>query len=105
LIKWSTTGKPCQRQTSPWASAKADKDVFHAIKYARRKNIPVVVAGRVRYGGVYALYGDEGGSSLIRTEAFLSGELSPCKARLLLMIAPAQHDMTSEKLKRLFSPQ
>lgn len=80
-------------------------DVFHAIKYALGKRVPVVVASRVRYGGVYALYGDKGGgSSLIKVGAYLAGDLSPYKARLLLMIALAQPDMTPEKLKKLFSP-
>ena len=32
-----------------------NKDVFHAIKYALSRKVPVVVASRVRYGGVYAL--------------------------------------------------
>lgn len=83
-----------------------NKDVFHAIKYALSKKVPVVVASRVRYGGVYALYGDKGGgSSLTKIGAYLAGDLSPYKARLLLMIALAQPDMTPEKLKRLFSPQ
>lgn len=83
-----------------------NKDVFHAIKYALSKKIPVVVASRVRYGGVYALYGDEGGgSSLIKRGAYLAEDLSPYKARLLLMIALAQPDMTPEKLKSLFSSQ
>lgn len=83
-----------------------NKDVFHVIKYALSKKIPIVVASRVRYGGVYALYGDEGGgSSLIKRGASLAEDLSPYKARLLLMIALAQPDMTPEKLKSLFSSQ
>lgn len=83
-----------------------NKDVFHAIKYALSKKVPVVVASRVRYGGVYPLYGDEGGgSSLIKMGAHLAGDLSPSKTRLLLMIVLAQPDMTPEKLKALFSRQ
>jgi L-asparaginase len=83
-----------------------NKDVFRAIEYALSKNIPVVVASRVRYGGVDALYGDEGGgSSLLKAGAYLSGDLSAYKARILLMIALAQPDMTPEKLKVLFSPE
>jgi len=80
-------------------------NVFHAIQYAISKKVPVVVASRVRYGGVYALYGDEGGgSSLVNIGVFLAGDLSAHKARLLLMIALAQPGMTQEKLKALFSP-
>jgi len=83
-----------------------NSDVFQAIEYALRKKIPVIVASRVRYGGVYALYGDEGGgSSLQKIGVYLSDDLSVYKARLLLMIALAQPDMTPEKLKRLFSPE
>lgn len=81
-----------------------NKAVFEAILYAIGKKIPVVVASRVRYGGVYPLYGDEGGgSSLVKAGALLAGDLSPYKARLLLMIALAQPDMTPDKLKKLFS--
>ena len=81
-----------------------NKEVYQAIKYALSKKIPVVVASRVINGGVYALYGDEGGgSSLIKIGACLSGDLSAYKARLLLMIALSQPDMTAEKLKILFS--
>ena len=81
-----------------------NKAVFKAIKYALDMNIPVVVSSRVRYGGVYPLYGDEGGgSSLLKAGALLAGDLSPYKARLLLMIALAQPNMTLGKLKSLFS--
>ncbi len=81
-----------------------NKDVFQAIEYALSKKVPVVVASRVRHGGVEALYGDEGGgSSLLKVGAYLSGDLSAYKARLLLMIALAQPDMTPERLKLFFS--
>jgi len=83
-----------------------NKAVFEAIQYAIGKKIPVVVASRVRYGGVYPLYGDEGGgSSLVKAGALLAGDLSPYKARLLLMIALAQPDMTPDRLNSLFSLQ
>ena len=80
-----------------------NKDVFAAIEYALAKAVPVVVASRVRRGGVYALYGDTGGgSSLVKAGAFLAGDLSPYKARLLLMIALAQPGMTKARLRTLF---
>lgn len=83
-----------------------NKEVFLAIKYALSKKLPVVVASRVRHGGVYTLYGDEGGgSSLVKMGAYLAGDLDSYKARLLLMIALAQRDMTLEKLKTFFSSQ
>jgi len=81
-----------------------NKVVFKAIKQALDMHIPVVVSSRVRYGGVYPLYGDEGGgSSLLKAGALLAGDLSPYKARLLLMIAIAQPDMNPEKLQSLFT--
>ena len=80
-----------------------NKEVFSAIKYAISKKVPVVVSSRVANGAVYALYGDEGGgSSLIKAGAFLAGDLTTDKARLLLLIALAQPDMTHDRLKRLF---
>ncbi len=81
-----------------------NKEVYQAIEYAISKKIPVVIASRVGNGGVYALYGDEGGGgSLVKIGTYLSGDLSAYKARLLLMIALSQPDMTAEKLKTLFS--
>ena len=82
-----------------------NKDVFHAIQYALNKKLPVVVATRVPYGGVYALYGDDGGGgSLLSIGAHLAGDLTAYKARLLLMITLSQPDMTPEKTEKgLFS--
>jgi L-asparaginase len=79
-------------------------DVLKAIEYALSKNVPVVVGSRVFEGGVYPLYGSEGGgSSLLKAGAFLSGDLTIYKARLLLMIALGQKEMSKEKLAELFT--
>lgn len=81
-----------------------NKKVFQAIEYALSKKIPVVVASSVYHGGVYALYGDQGGgSSLLKIGVHLSGDLSAHKARLLLMLVLSQSNMTVEKLTILFS--
>jgi len=81
-----------------------NRQVFDAITYALARKVPVVVASRVRFGGVYPLYGDEGGgSSLVKAGAYLAGDLSAHKARLLLMIALAQPDMGPERLAAIFS--
>lgn len=78
-------------------------DVFKAIKYALSKGVPVVVGTRVYGGGIYSLYGSEGGgSSLVKAGAYLSGDLTIYKARLLLMLGLAQKEMTKEKLAKLF---
>jgi len=79
-------------------------DVLEAIRYALSKNVPVVVGSRVYEGGIYPLYGSEGGgSSLLKAGAFLAGDLSIYKARILLMIALGQEKMDHERLGRLFA--
>ena len=40
-----------------------NQNVFQTIRYALNKKVPIVIASRVRYGGVYVLYGDEGGGN------------------------------------------
>lgn len=83
-----------------------NEDVFHAIRYALDRSIPVVTASRVRYGEPHPLYGDQGGgSSLVEAGVLLAGDLSPYKARLLLMLALAQPVMTEEMLRDLFTVQ
>ena len=78
-------------------------DVLDAIKYALSRKIPVVVGSRVFEGGIYPLYGSEGGgSSLLKAGAMLAGDLTVYKARILLMIALGEEEMTQERLKALF---
>ncbi len=78
-------------------------DVYHAVEFALSMNVPVVFASRVRHGEPQAIYGDAGGgSSLVQAGAIPSGDLSPFKAGLLLMIALGQPDMGSDELKLLF---
>lgn len=80
-----------------------NSSVFEAIEYALERNVPVVAASRVRYGEPHALYGDTGGgSSLVQAGVLLSGDLSPYKARLLLMIALAQPEWDPGLLAGLF---
>ncbi len=80
-------------------------DVFAAVEYAIQEDIVVVINSRVRYGAPQPLYGDAGGgSTLVEAGAILAGDLSPFKARLLLMIALAQPDMSKEELEILFRP-
>ena len=78
-------------------------DVYHAIEYALSEDVPVVLCSRVRHGEPQALYGDQGGgSSLVEAGVLLAGDPSPFKARLLLMIALAQPDMSHGELELLF---
>jgi L-asparaginase len=80
-----------------------NSEVFSAVQYAISSGIPVIASSRVRYGEPHALYGDSGGgSSLVEAGVLLSGDLTPFKARLLLMIALAQPEMTTDRLRELF---
>ncbi|MEA3266833.1 MAG: asparaginase, partial [Candidatus Fermentibacteria bacterium] len=81
-------------------------DVYHAIEYSLESNIPVVICSRARHGEPEALYGDQGGgSSLVEAGALLAGDLSPFKARLLLMIALSQPGIGQCELRLLMNPQ
>ena len=78
------------------------KEVFEAVKYALSKNVPVVIGTRVYEGGVYPMYGSEGGgSTLMKAGAFLSKDLSLNKARLLLLIG-VSNGLKGEALSKLF---
>lgn len=72
------------------AAGNVNADVYHAVEYALSEDIPVVLCSRVRHGEPQALYGD------------LAGDLSPFKARLLLMVALAQPDMSHDELELLY---
>ena len=78
-------------------------DVAAAIEYALSKNVPVVIGTRVYEGGVYPMYGGEGGgSSLMKAGAVLSKDLALNKARLLLQIA-VSNGMSQEDIVKLFN--
>lgn len=64
-----------------------NKPMFEAVKYALEKQIPVVISTRVYNGRVMANYGFEGGGKTTADAgAILAGNLSPQKARILLML-------------------
>ena len=61
--------------------------MFAAVKYALSKNVPVVVSTRVPNGRVLPNYGFEGGGkTLADAGAVMADDLSPAKARILLML-------------------
>lgn len=61
--------------------------MFEAVKYALSKNVPVVVASRVPNGRTMPVYGfPGGGKTTYDAGAVMSGDLSPQKARLLLIL-------------------
>jgi L-asparaginase len=61
--------------------------MFNAVKYALSKKVPVVIASRVPNGRVLPNYGFEGGGkTLVDAGAVMADDLSPQKARILLML-------------------
>jgi L-asparaginase len=61
--------------------------LYEAVKYALSKGVPVVIATRVPNGRTMPLYGFVGGGkTTFDAGAVMSGDLSPQKARILLML-------------------
>ncbi len=61
--------------------------MFEAVKYALGKNVPVVVSTRVYNGRVLPNYGFVGGGKTTSDAgAVMADDLSPQKARILLML-------------------
>ncbi len=64
-----------------------NQPMFAAIKQAIGKGIPVVITSRVPNGRVLPNYGfDGGGKTLVDAGAVMGDDLSPQKARILLML-------------------
>ena len=64
-----------------------NQPMFEAVKYALGKGVPVVVSTRVANGRVMANYGFEGGGrTTFDAGAVMADDLSPQKARILLML-------------------
>lgn len=64
-----------------------NQPMFEAVKYALGKGLPVVVSTRVANGRVMANYGFEGGGrTTADAGAVMADDLSPQKARILLML-------------------
>lgn len=75
---------------------------YQSIEKALRGQIPVVVSTRVPRGRVQPHYGFVGGgATLQKIGAVFSDDLSPWKARILLMLALA-NSMESDRLQSLF---
>jgi L-asparaginase len=78
--------------------------MFAAIKEALAKGVPVVITSRVPNGRVLPNYGWEGGGkTLVDAGAVMGDDLSPQKARILLMLL-LQNGVNSQKaLQAAFS--
>jgi len=85
------------------ASGHVNAAMYEAILELLEQGVPIVVSTRIPRGGTRAGYGFPGSSqSLVERGAVLSGDLSPWKARIVLMLA-LQHDLVGpDALTRLF---
>jgi len=65
-----------------------NQPMFQAVKEALSKGVPVVITSRVPNGRVLPHYGWEGGGKTLKDAGAIMGDdLSPVKARILLMLA------------------
>jgi L-asparaginase len=79
-------------------------NVYDAVKYALSKQVVVVITSQVTEGGVYPIYGDQGGgATLQKAGAILGGDLPSPKARILLMLALPQVGHDTIKLSKYFT--
>lgn len=78
------------------------ESMFEAIFEARRRGMPVVISTRVYTGRVIPMYGAKGGVGSLRSiGCVLADNLSPVKARILLMVA-LNHTRETPELQRCF---
>jgi len=77
--------------------------MFEAVKYALDKGVPVVISTRVPNGRTMPVYGfPGGGKTTFDAGAVMAGDLSPQKARLLLMLLLHQGQRNKEALQAAF---
>lgn len=77
--------------------------MFEAVKYALGKDVPVVISTRVPNGRTMPVYGfPGGGKTTFDAGAVMAGDLSPQKARLLLMLLLHQGVRGKDALQAAF---
>ncbi len=75
-----------------------------AIKDALQQGIHVVITSRVAHGGVFPVYGDEGGGKTLQREGvILGGDYTGPKARILLQLALSSGENEFKKLQSYFT--
>ncbi|MCP4630962.1 MAG: asparaginase [bacterium] len=78
-------------------------DVYIAVEHAIKKGIAVVLTTRVYHGGVFPIYGDQGGGeTLEKAGVILGGDLPGPKARILLMMTLPRARGDHARLKGYF---
>jgi L-asparaginase len=85
------------------ASGHVNGAMHEAVVDAMKQGVAVVVSTRIPRGGTRVGYGFAGSSALmVKDGAVLSGDLSPWKARIVLMLALQQDGLRGDALARLF---
>jgi L-asparaginase len=85
------------------ASGHVNEAMEEAIRDVLAQGIPVVVSTRIPRGGTRAGYGFPGSSQrLVEAGAVLAGDLSPWKARIVLMLALQHGPRPTSELAALF---
>ena len=85
------------------ASGHLNAPMYQGVLRLLEQGIPVVISTRIPRGGTRPGYGFEGSSQrLIDAGAVLSSDLSPWKARILLMLALQNGRSTPAELTALF---
>ena len=85
------------------ASGHVNEALYEAVVEARQRGIPVVLSTRIPRGGTRAGYGFAGSSQrMLDHGAVLAGDLSPWKARILLMLAIQAGKADTAQLRQLF---
>jgi L-asparaginase len=85
------------------ASGHVNGEMGEAIVAVMRQGVPVVVSTRIPRGGTRVGYGFAGSSALlVEAGAVLSGDLSPWKARIVLMLALQEGAVAAKELRGMF---
>lgn len=79
-------------------------DLAHELLFAHQQGLPIVMATRVREGSVFPVYGGKGGGFELQKAGFIyHHDLSPFKARILLMLAIAEFKYNPAKIAECFA--
>jgi L-asparaginase len=81
-----------------------NKPLLEAIKFAIASGIVVVISSKVPNGRVLPSYGFEGGGKTLQEAgAIFADDLSPAKARILLMLLLQKSTSTQNEIQSIFS--
>ena len=97
---WAAAASAVVIQALGWGNVNIP--LFEAVKELIAKGIPVVISTRVWNGRVLPNYGFQGGGKTLQEAgAIFADNLSPQKARILLMLA-LQTSSNAQEIQRLF---